>query len=83
MNNKFLLGSFLILFLALAISISGCANRNNQADTALSLTLDQKRACLQMTTFCENDPYTTFQYNFAKNIGDGALCPGRDALCSR
>jgi chitosanase len=73
MNNKFLFGSFLIIFLAWAISLSGCAGRGNQADdTALSLTLDQKRACLQMTTFCENDPYTTFQYNFAKNVGDGA-----------
>lgn len=31
-----------------------------------------KRVSLQMTTFCENDPYTTLQYNFARNIGDGA-----------
>jgi chitosanase len=68
--------SFLIILLAFVISISGCSSRGTQTeDTSasfLSSTSAQKRASLQMTTFCENDPCTTLQYNFAKNIGDGA-----------
>jgi chitosanase len=68
----------LIVLLSFIIAITGCSSRSStQTDDDASLSLPsltsvQKRACLQMTTFCENDPYTTLQYNFAKNIGDGA-----------
>jgi chitosanase len=74
MIKKYLGFSFFpILFLVFVISISGCSSRSTKSeDSSLSLTLAQKRVCLQMTTFCENDPYITFQYNFAKNINDGA-----------
>jgi chitosanase len=70
--QSFRFGLFWLLLLLPSVFISGCNNRSKTDGASLSLTLAQKRACLQMTTFCENDPYTSFQFNFAQNNNDGA-----------
>jgi chitosanase len=63
-----------LFFSILVLSIFGCNNNRSTktGDTSLSVTLAQKRASIQMTTFCESDPYTTLQFNFAQNNNDGA-----------
>jgi chitosanase len=50
-------------------------NTGNTADSNIAfngknVTSDLKTVCLQLTTTCENSS-TTFDYNYAENIGDG------------
>lgn len=68
----FRLALILIPVLAGAASLAGCSAGKSAQYGTLSVTAAQKRACLQMTTFCENDPATTLQFNYAANIGDGS-----------
>lgn len=51
--------------------LTGCGGGGAPPGGTL-LPSDRKAVILQMTTFCENDPYTTLQYNYAENNGDGA-----------
>ena len=61
-----------MLILSSVLSLAGCSGGGAQTSQNLSTITAQKGACLQMTTFCENAPATTLQYNYAQNINDGS-----------
>ncbi len=66
-------GPGFMVILTCIIMLAGCSGGGNKPNNSpLTYTTSQKAASLQMTTFCENDPATTLQFNFAQNIGDGA-----------
>ena len=74
-RRKFLgLGPGLLIILAFLSILTGCngGGSNKLNNSTLTYTTLQKAASLQMTTFCENDPQKTLQFNYAQNIGDGA-----------
>lgn len=72
MKKQPFFGFGVILILISMISLTGCSTGNSLKSQNLSTNTAQKGVCLQMTTFCENDPKTTLQYNYAQIIGDGS-----------
>lgn len=61
--------------LAAILLLAGCSGGgggDGRPPSGIVHPTDRKMVILQMTTFCENDPHTTLQYNFANNNGDGA-----------